>query len=295
MQRQVWHRTAVGEAPSLEVRGAPIGQTPTELVQQPRLADARLAHDSDQLSASGLGLAQHVLQNCELSRPAHERAQGSLVAASQRRTARSEANDPERRDGLDLALDRQRGWSLDANVALHEPARRLAHQNGSGLGVLLEPGGEIRGVADRCVVHPEVVADLAYHHRAGVEPHTHRDAGSLATRGSGLLAYGPLDAERGQDGAACMVLVGHRCAEQSHEAVAEELVDRALVAMDFGESEVEEPVQERVHGLGAEALDQGRRVDDVAEENGDDLPLTLERAARREDLRREVLGRVRRW
>ena len=49
-----------------------------------------------------------------------------------------------------------------------------------------------------------------------------------------------------------------RHAEQGHEAVAEELVDRAAVAMHLGQRQLEEAVQQRVHGLGAQALGEPR-------------------------------------
>ena len=42
------------------------------------------------------------------------------------------------------------------------------------------------------------------------------------------------------DRAARVILVGERRAEERHEAVAEELVDRALVAMHLGERDLEE-------------------------------------------------------
>ena len=40
-----------------------------------------------------------------------------------------------------------------------------------------------------------------------------------------------------------MILVGERGAEERHEAVAEELVDRALVAVDLGQGGLEEAVE----------------------------------------------------
>ena len=60
------------------------------------------------------------------------------------------------------------------------------------------------------------------------------------------------DVEGGQHGATGVVLVGERRAEQRHEAVAEELVHRALVAVHLGQRRLEEPAQERVHAVGAE-------------------------------------------
>ena len=55
------------------------------------------------------------------------------------------------------------------------------------------------------------------------------------------LAAGPSGGEHGPPG---VVLVRDRRAEQGHEAVAEELVDRPLVAVDLGQGQLEEPVEQ---------------------------------------------------
>src|SRR5687767_7413864 len=91
-----------------------------------------------------------------------------------------------------------------------------------------------------------------------------------------------------------MILVREGRAEERHEAVAEELVDRALVAMHLRERGLEEPAQQRVHGLGAEPFGERGRADDVAEQYGDGLALALDRAPRGEDLLGEMTRRVRR-
>ena len=93
-------------------------------------------------------------------------------------------------------------------------------------------------------------------------------------------------------GPARVVLVGDGGAEERHDAVAEELVDRALVAVHLGQHEVEGAAHEPVHLLGVEALGQRGEPRDVHEEHGHLLALALERAARREDLLGQVLGRV---
>ena len=100
------------------------------------------------------------------------------------------------------------------------------------------------------------------------------------------------DVERGQYRPARVVLVRDRRAEQRHEAVAQELIDGALVAMDLGQRAVEEAAQQRVHLVGAETLGERRRADDIAEEHGHRLALALQGAARREDLLDEMPGRV---
>src|SRR5262249_35280234 len=81
-------------------------------------------------------------------------------------------------------------------------------------------------------------------------------------------------------------------AEQRHEAVAEKLVDRALVTVHLGERGLEEGVDQNVHALGAEPLGEARGADEVAEEHGDGLTLALQRTTRGEDPVGEVPRRV---
>src|SRR4029077_11562147 len=91
---------------------------------------------------------------------------------------------------------------------------------------------------------------------------------------------------------ACVVLVGDWGAEEGHEAVAEELVDRALVAVHLGEGECEEAVDDPVIFVGAGLRRQLGRADDVAEEDAHLFPFALDRAADGEDLITEMAGRV---
>jgi hypothetical protein len=46
---------------------------------------------------------------------------------------------------------------------------RIADADRAGVGVPLQTRGEVGGVADGGVVHAQVVADLADHHRTGVQ------------------------------------------------------------------------------------------------------------------------------
>ena len=137
----------------------------------------------------------------------------------------------------------------------------VADEDHPGLGELLEPSGEIRSVAHCGVVHAQVVADLADHDGSGVEPDAN---GQLRTRRTSQLSAGlfhpPLDRDRRQDCPTGVILMGHRRAEEGHEAVAKELIDRALVAVDLTERELEEAVEHAVHGLCADARRKWRRV-----------------------------------
>jgi hypothetical protein len=158
---------------------------------------------------------------------------------------------------------------------------------------VLQPGREVGRIADRRVVHAEVVADLADDHRPGVEPHS--DTQLHLVRQPKLRPthlQRQLDSDRGKHGPARVILMGHGGAEECHEAVAEELIDRPLVAMDLGKGQLEELVKEGMHALGAEAFGEGCGACDVAEEHGNLLTRTLVGTPRDEDLLGEVLGGV---
>jgi hypothetical protein len=90
-----------------------------------------------------------------------------------------------------------------------------------------------------------------------------------------------LQAEGGERRPPGMVLVGDRRPEDGHEAVAQELVDRPLVAVDLGEGELEEAVEQQVHRLRPQPLGERRRPHEVAEDDRDLLALPS-RAARDE-------------
>jgi len=97
------------------------------------------------------------------------------------------------------------------------------------------------------------------------------------------------------DGPARVVLVGDGGAEERHDAVAEELVDRALVAVHLGQHEVEGAAHEPMHFLGVEALGQRGEPRDVHEEHRHLLALALEGAAGGQNFLGEVLRRIRLW
>jgi AAA ATPase-like protein len=126
----------------------------------------------------------------------------------------------------------------------------------------------------------------------GVEPHAHAERDRRAgVQHDGLLER-PGDAESSQRRPARVVLVRERRAEEGHEAVAEKLVDGALVAVDLGEGDLEEPVEEIVHRVGPQPLGQRGGADQIAEEHGDRLALALQRRPRGEDALGEVPGCV---
>ncbi len=101
-----------------------------------------------------------------------------------------------------------------------------------------------------------------------------------------------LQRQRRVAGARRMVLVGDRCAEQSHDAVAGVLIDRPLEAVNSVGEDLEEALHDPVPVFGIDRLREIHRPLHVGEENRHLLALAFKRAAGREDLFRQVFWRV---
>ena len=69
-------------------------------------------------------------------------------------------------------------------------------------------------------------------HEARVDAHPHGELDAVVRRTSAARGLSLLDRERRTQGALGVIFVGDGRAEQRHDAVAQELVDRALVAVD---------------------------------------------------------------
>ena len=163
-----------------------------------------------------------------------------------------------------------------------------------GSGQRQHPRGQVRGVADRRVVHAKIPADRADDDGAGVDPDAHLEVPLVLALD--LVAQGlqvAVDLERGVKRAGRVILVGDRRAEQRHDAVPEKLIDRALVAVNRVQDHLEGAVHDGVDLLGIQALGHRREAGHVGEHHGDLLALSLDGALRREDLLGEMPRGVR--
>src|SRR5262250_1768473 len=89
-----------------------------------------------------------------------------------------------------------------------------------------------------------------------------------------------------------MILMSDRRPEQRHDAVAEELVNGALVAMDFGQHQLEGTSHESVHVLRIQPIGYRGESRHVDKEHCDLLAFAFEGALGREDLLGEMLRGV---
>jgi hypothetical protein len=166
---------------------------------------------------------------------------------------------------------------------------RRRQQDRARIGGLLHAGGEIRREPLRGVVHAQVVADGTDDDGAAVEAEPDLDAEALVTpQPGGVLGEPALDLECRLARAPRVVLVSDRRAEERHDPVACELVDRALPAMHGVEHDLEGAVHDHVEVFGVEGSGQLGRALHVDEEDGHLLAL----AAKRASLGQDPLGQV---
>ncbi len=118
---------------------------------------------------------------------------------------------------LALALQRERLRCLRTDGRTHEPLGRRADQDLAGTGRLLQPCGDVDGIAD-----DEGLAGPG-DHLAGVHPDTYQQ-----TEPRDGISH----LDRGTHRAKRVVLVDLREAEDRHHRVAHELLDRAAVPLE---------------------------------------------------------------
>src|SRR5881397_1749919 len=126
-QRQERDRLAEGDALPLEPRHGlvRIGEPATELEEEARLADARIAGDEDDLAATGLHLGEAVAQSRELALSADERREPALDGDFEPRAALAWPEHLERADRR-VTLDQ----ALAEVERLEVPADRLVRRLG---------------------------------------------------------------------------------------------------------------------------------------------------------------------
>jgi hypothetical protein len=182
------------------------------LLDEPRLADARVGDNRDELAAAlGESALPHLAQSPELSGAPDE---PHLVPTSR---GFADAHEAVRRDRLCLSLQRERIEVLHFDCVARERERHGSEQDLPRLCGLLEACGDIHSVTcDQALLR-------AGHDLAGVDAHAGLDA-ELRKRLAHLRSR--------SHGAKRVVLVGNRYAEDGHHGVPDELLNRSPVPLD---------------------------------------------------------------
>jgi hypothetical protein len=292
--RQVGGRLPVGAGPRLhdEPPVGPVGVR--HLPDQSRLPDARLPDEGGHLTGPRSRPTDGLAHLFQLRLPADEPGE-----AAGRRRVQPRAKWPSSRHLIEVdrraqALDGHRAERRDRD----EPFRETEHVGGQqgrvGLGQLLQARGQMRGLPDRRVVHPQIAADGAHDHLARVQADADLDHDTVTP--PYLLGIATNRRLHLEGGVACphgMILVGHRRPEEGHDPIAHHLVHRPLVMVDGLHHALEHRVQELPRLLGVPVSQELHRALEVREEDRHLLAFAFEGALRGEDLLREVLGGVR--
>ncbi len=148
----------------------------------------------------------------------------------------------------------------------------------------------MRGLADGRIVHVQVAVDGAHHDLARVEAdadlHVHAAAAAQLLR---VPADRLLHAKRRVTGAHRVVFVGERRAEERHDAVAHDLVHRALVAVHRLHHPLQHGIQQAPGFLRILVGQELHRPLEIGEEHRDLLALAFQRVPGGQDLLGEVL------
>ena len=103
---------------------------------------------------------------------------------------------------------------------------------------------------------------------------------------------GLLNGQSSVAGSLRMILVSYGSAEEGHDTIAPELVDGSLVPVDLIHQDTETAVHDLVDILRIELLGHGSEARHIREEDGHELPFTLDGAAGGKDLVGQKFGGV---
>ena len=228
-----------------------------ELVDQPGLADARLAPDIDDLALAGLPAGrQHGLELRQLRAPADQE-----MALQPGRAALDAGQAPGAQRAVP-AIHRHIVQDRHVHQSGQPGHQGVGQQRLAGSRQVLQPGGQVHRLAGYRVLPVRRAAGAAGHDLA-------RSQADVALERRLQGRHGAVDLQRRVNGPLCVVAMGDRCAEHRHHRIADVLVDHAAVALHHGVDRAEVAVQERVNLLRVALLGQSREAAEIGEEDGD--------------------------
>jgi hypothetical protein len=250
-----------------EQQGRPALEPAGRLHDQPGLADPGAAEHGDQRQA-GLGGRPLVrpLEQTQLRGPPDERG---VEAAGPSGRPRAHRQQPVGRLAGAAPGDLQDPGRLDLDGVADQAPGAAAEQDLAGTGGLLQPGGQVDGVADH---QRGAQARVAGDHLASVDAGVQLQADPpLTPQLLVQVAEGGVHAGGGPGRPEGVVLVDGGDAEDGHDGVAGELLDRTAVVVDHPPHRLVVDGHDLRQRLGVEPLAQGRGAAQVAEDDGDGL------------------------
>ena len=233
--------------------------------QQARLADPRLARDQDHLAVAVPGPGPAFHQYRQLVLTADERRQALAAQRLEAAFGVAFALDPEGRERQGEALEAGGPKIGQLEQAADQASGRLADDHLAGRRQRLQPGGEVRGLADHRLLAGGTFADqFADHDQAGGDADPRRQGLPRRRLPSRERVD---DREPRPDRPLGVVLMRLRPAEIGEHAVAHELGDVTLEARDLAGDRALIGVDQRAHVLGVELARERGRADQVAEQH----------------------------
>ena len=264
-----------------------------EFVEEPGFADARLAYNRNNLAAAAtrvLGSLVHLLQ---LGVASDKPCKAARVRSLQPRPHRRCTEEFENLPWLRHSFDRDHSERLHVDEPFCQSDRLRSEAGHPRRRELLHSRREMGRLSHRRVVHSQVAANGADHDIAGVDADPDLNLDPMAAAHFLSVAVDQvLHSERGVAGANRMVLVRQRRSEQRHDAVAHDLIDRALIAMNRLHHVRKDWIDDLSRFLGITVGQQFHRTFDVGEQHRYVLALTFKRGLRADDLLGEIFRDV---
>ncbi len=260
-----------------------------EVVDEPRLADARLAAQQDRRPLSGAGALGRTGEPGALGRAVDERQQARSALGLEARDVGAGREDLEELDRGVEAAQLVGAERCEVEVARDEPLDRVGHGHRARPRRALDACRDVRCLAERVGLPAGRAALVADDHRPAVDADASLQVDAMARRDPGRDGVEiAQDLPAAAHGADRVVLLGTRVAEVHHHAVA--LPGRGVpaVALDRGLDALLVGPDHRAQVLGVEALRERRRLDEVARHRRDLSPFGRA-AARRADQRSRLL------
>ena len=237
---------------------------PPELVHEPALAHSRDGDERDQLWDPLVPRAiERVAKNGELPLATYElgtRVVGDINAEA---GARLLCLPDRNRIGLPLGVDR-----LDLAVVDRLPGRsirRLVDEHAVDGSGGLQTSSSVDDIARRNGLTLLGSRSQPDERLSGRDPDPELDS---------FLSRVPADRKGGSHGTFGIILVRHRRSEQRHDRVADELLDRAAVALELGAQPFVVGPQDLLDVFRVELLRPRREADEVGEKDRDNLALS---------------------
>ena len=148
-------------------------------------------------------------------------------------------------------------------------------------------------LADRGIVHLEIVANRAHHHRSGIQTDTNMNRNSLGA--SDVFRMPPhrlLHSQRRITGSHSVILVRQRRSEQSHDPVTHHLVHRTFEVVHRFHHVLDDRIEKLARFFRIAVSEQLHGTFHVSEQHRDLFALTFERTLRSQDLFGEMFRSV---